>query len=62
MFSDRQMEVNAVMDDLNRDAMMVMLRSEARRSAPIEDRPKGVRFPLPQWLKRAPLVLRATHR
>ena len=62
MFSDREMEVNAIMDDFNREAVQVMLRSEARRSAPIEDRPKGVRFHMPEWLKRAPLVLRATHR
>ena len=62
MFSDRQMEVHAAMDDLDREAMKVMLRSEARRLAPTKDRPKGVRFGLPEWLKRAPVVLRVTHR
>ena len=62
MFPDRQMEANAMMDELDREAMKVMLRSEARRAASIENRPEGVRFQLPEWLKRAPMVLRATHR
>ncbi len=62
MFSDRQMEVYAVVDDFEREVQLVMLRNEARQARSIEDRPKGVRFPLPEWLKRAPMVLRATHR
>jgi hypothetical protein len=61
VFTD-PLEVRAKMDEYDREANRVFAVSEAKRLTSIERGPHGVRFPLPEWLKRAPLVLRTTFR
>ncbi len=62
MFTGHEMEVRAVVDELNREADRCFAQSEARRLTTIEGASHRVRFPIPEWLKRAPFVLRTTSR
>jgi hypothetical protein len=62
MFFDRQMECDAIMADREREAELVLLRSEARQGRMIDEKPRSVGRAVPQWLKRPPFALRFTHR
>jgi hypothetical protein len=62
MFTDFEYHARAEMDERNRRADRLFAESEARRLTTIEGASKGVRFPMPEWLKRAPFVLRTTPR
>lgn len=63
MFSDIHVEADRRMADYDREASRVLMDAQAAElSAPIETGRRGVRFPVPEWLKRAPFVLRSSAR
>ncbi len=62
MFTDYEYQARAAVADHDREARRIMAEADARRLTSIEGARQGVRFPLPEWLKRAPFVLRTTPR
>jgi hypothetical protein len=57
-----ELEAFALVDEYDREARRAFELKEARRLTTIEPGRQRVRFPVPQWLRRAPFVLRATTR
>ncbi|MEX0783427.1 MAG: hypothetical protein WD557_12310 [Dehalococcoidia bacterium] len=63
MFTDFQIEADRRMADYNREAERVFMASEAEdASTPTSSARRGVRFPMPEWLRSAPFVLRGSTR
>lgn len=58
MFTSFPEFAKAAMDDYQRDADARRLEKEGLAAATIEADGRRVRFPVPEWLKRAPFALR----
>lgn len=62
MFTDNDFHARATMYDYNREARRALREADVRELTTIEAAPQRVRLPIPEWLKRAPFVLRTTPR
>lgn len=63
MFTSNPFEARFIVEEYDRRAQQAWAEGEARRAkASIEGARQGVRFPLPEWLKHAPFLLRTTSR
>jgi hypothetical protein len=61
MFTDPQIQARAEMHRLRREAHRSVSEGELRRMTTIERPSQRLRFPVPEWLKRSP-ILRTTFR
>ena len=62
MFNNTLFEAEHYMREYEAEARRLRILREARKAGAIESRSGGVRFPLPEWLKQAPFVLRSSTR